>query len=124
VETAGTSRALATAQRFGNGGNCVGTVMHDYDFKDSNLGVSRLTLAQFEETLLRWKKAGPVEQRLISNAISDDPEAECKKARANAALAKVVRASRLRRKFFLRMLDVYWDTKTAEKLSRLLKFIP
>jgi hypothetical protein len=119
-----TSCALATARRSRPGQNCVGTVLHDYDFKESNLGVSELTLAAFETELTSWKSGGAVEHRLISDAISPDRELEGQKARANLTLRKVISSSRLRRKFGSKMFGVHWDAKQAERLARLLRFIP
>jgi len=116
--------ALAAARRSGPGHNSVGTVLHDYDFKESNLGVSELTLAAFEAELACWPSPGAVEHKLISDAISPDRELEDRKARANLALRKVISSSRLRRKFGSKMFGVYWDATQAERLTRLLKFIP
>jgi predicted deacetylase len=119
-----TSRALATAQRFGRHGNCVGTIVHDYDFKESGLGTSNFAVAEFEENLCRWRNAGQVEQKLISNVISADREAESKKAAANSNLGKAASGSRLRRKLFLNLQAVYWSTQTAERLAARLKYVP
>jgi hypothetical protein len=119
-----TSRALATARKFGGDGNCVGTNFHDYDFKESGLDTSDFTVAKFEENLSRWKNAGQVEHKLIPNAISNDRESESKKAAANSNLRKMIWSSRLRRKFFAGLCEVYWNTQAAERLAARLKFIP
>ncbi|HEX4350905.1 MAG TPA: DUF2334 domain-containing protein [Verrucomicrobiae bacterium] len=119
-----TSRTLATAKKMGGDGNCVGTILHDYDFKESNLDTSNFTIAEFEENLRVWKDAGQVEHKLISNAISPDQEAESKKAAANSNLRKAITGSRLRRKLFADRLDVYWNTQTAERLAARVKYVP
>ncbi len=119
-----TGRALATAKRIGGAGNCVGTILHDYDFKESNLDTSHFTLAEFEENLRGWKDAGQVEHKLISNAISPDRESEDKKAAANSNLRKVITSSRLRRKLYSNRLEVYWNTQTAERLAAQMRFVP
>ena len=119
-----TSRALATARRFGRNGNCVGTILHDYDFKESLLDTSTFTVADFENLVGRWKNTNQVEHKLISSVISPDRESESKKTLANSNLRKTISSSRLRRKLFLGMYDVYWSTPTAERLTQMLKCVP
>ena len=119
-----TGRVLATARRHGHDGNCVGTILHDYDFKESGLDTSNYSIAQFEENLGGWKNAGEVVHKLIPDAISPDRELESKKAAANSNLMKTIRSSRLRRKLFSDRLEVYWDADTAQHLAARLKFVP
>jgi len=118
---ADTGRALATARRFGGDRNCVGTVLHDYDFKESGLGGADFSLDDFDRNLNAWKT---VEHRLISDTISPDTESEGRRARANVELRTVVNSSRLRRKLAGDLLHVYWDAATVSRLIRKLKFIP
>lgn len=119
-----TGRALATARRHGRGQNFVGTVIHDYDFEESNLGAAAFTLAEFETQLGQWQQPGGVEQRLISDTILAHHQSVGEMALANFNLRKTVNGSRLRRKIASPWLDVYWNPQTAHRLARFFKFVP
>jgi len=119
-----TSRALAAAQRHGAGRNCVGTVLHDYDFKESNLGTSTYSLNEFDAAVARWKNASPVDCKLISDMIAANPDAGGQKALANFNLRRTINARRFRRKLAGSLLNVYWNPQTAGKLAGRLKFVP
>jgi hypothetical protein len=118
-----TDRALATARRFGGQG-WVGTVLHDYDFKESDLGAGDVTLAELDAAVSRWKGLADVEPRLISDAISATADGQGGRALANLILRETISARRLRRKFMSEVRTVYWDAATAGRLTRRIRFIP
>lgn len=119
-----TARALKTAQWFGKGHNTVGTVIHDYDFFESNLGTSDLRISQFEEILRQWKNTDQVEFKLISAAILQAEKSASETIRGNFALRKAVNQSRSARRIFSRLNGVYWDAATAFRLAGMIKFLP
>ena len=119
-----TARALATANRFGHGNNCVGTFMHDYDFRESHFPFAKISLQQFEGILLDWKNAGQSQPELISAAIIGQGEVGKQRATANLDLRKRVTGGRLRRRIGAPLLQVYWDLTTANFLNNLLGCVP
>ena len=119
-----TTCALKTARWFGKGRNSIGTMIHDYDFFESNLGTSDLKIAQFEEILCRWKSMNHVEHQLISKAILEVGESGDERIRGNRALIKAVNGSRVVRRFFSGSREIYWDTATAFRLANIIKYLP
>lgn len=117
-----TSRALDTAQWLG-GSNVVGTILHDYDFVESKLGVSKFTIPQFDELLASWKSRKNVEQRLISTVLQKDGMPSGR-IRSNTNLKVSINRSRLRRKLLSRIKEVYWSVSAATRLAGLIKFLP
>jgi len=119
-----TERALVAARRYGGDDSAVGTMLHDYDFAESGLGVSSLKLEEFEKLLCRWQAVPNVRRQLIAKTITDFPADGGDRIRANCAFRQDLHRSRMGRKLFAATRHVYWDKRTALRLSRIVKFVP
>jgi len=124
TEIRDTEHALQAVRRFGRPESTVGTMLHDYDFAESGLGVSSLELGQFEKLLGRWQKLPGIRRQLISKTILETPADGGDRIRANCQFRKSLQRSRIGRRVFAAFRDVYWDARTAWRLARMAKFIP
>ncbi|MBI1178628.1 DUF2334 domain-containing protein [bacterium] len=119
-----TARALRMARRWGAGADGIGTLLHDYDFSESNLGISDLTLPMFEQMIRDWQQTPGVRFQLIADALREKPTDDAGRESENARLRNALRRSRLGRRLFPLAELVYWETTTAGRLAAKMKYLP
>jgi hypothetical protein len=119
-----TERALRMARRLGENESTVGTMIHDYDFAESEHGNDSLNLERFETLIQRWQALPGIRRQLISRTILEAPADGGNRIRANCSFRQSLRASRVGRKVMSGFRDVYWDAQTAWRLAHFVKFIP
>ena len=119
-----TTCVMNIARRFSKGVAIVGTILHDYDFLESKFEILGLSMSQFEELLRQWKKMFHAETKLLAAMILDDRKSEAEKVRANFALSKAIRYSKIGCRILPRFRDIYWDTETALRFAKVIKILP
>jgi len=113
-----TTAALRFARWWGEN-NIVGTMIHDYDFKESGHTLAGISLEQFESLLTRWSEMHFVRCTLVSTSIPKNEKIGRDRALANAALHRNINSSYAARRFLHSAREVYWNAATALRLSRL-----
>jgi peptidoglycan/xylan/chitin deacetylase (PgdA/CDA1 family) len=124
VSAAETAGALRAARRWGGKSAGVGTLLHDYDFRESGLGTSTLTLPEFENMIQDWKKGKDVRFRLVSEVLQDNPAGQSARDQGNFRLRSVMNRSRLGRRLFRSAHLVYWEAGTAARLAAIMGCLP
>jgi hypothetical protein len=119
-----TNRALLLARCLGREYSTVGTMIHDYDFLESDAGIALPKLEQFEKLLCDPPEMRKASRRLISIAMLESPEIGATRFQANRRFQACLQRSRICRRVLRGLRDVYWDTKSALRLARLIKCIP
>ena len=123
AETVG---ALKAAVKIGKRWSSVGTLLHDYDFRESGHPASRLNFDEFDRIIRHWRRIPTIENQSISAAILNQSEPGLERLLANSYLRGKVSRSRLARRW-LRVLGLVFgdDTRMAIKgLAKAMSYIP
>ncbi len=83
-----------------------------------------MKLEQFEEVLCQRNEMRQARRQLISKTILESPEMAGERLQANRAFQRGWQRSRICRRMLGGLHDVYWDTRSALHLEKLMKCIP